>query len=296
MVAIITHRGLEPGAGAEAWGESTLESFRSQLGRGFGLEFDPNPASDGWVVWHDATLARLTGGADSRPIAQLPVAEVAGLAFGRGRVGTLEQVLDLIGELGSPASPSALHLKGERQTPELLESLCRVLEGRPRALAALFAFDVTAASAAVLRARLPQLQLAPSVSHAYDLERYNGCVQGTLWGLDEVCEAPGGLFGWAWVDEWDLAADSAGGRKEPPFAAEETFRRLRAAGLRVGLVTPELHSSSPGLLGGEAHEDAASRERLFARIRLLLSCGLVDAVCTDWPTEVRQMAAELGVQ
>ena len=33
---IITHRGLQPGAGDLAWGESTVEAFEAQLRRGFG--------------------------------------------------------------------------------------------------------------------------------------------------------------------------------------------------------------------------------------------------------------------
>jgi hypothetical protein len=33
---IITHRGLQPGAGDSAWGESTVEAFEAQLRRGFG--------------------------------------------------------------------------------------------------------------------------------------------------------------------------------------------------------------------------------------------------------------------
>jgi len=292
MVAVITHRGLEPSAGEDAWGESTVEAFRSQLQRGFGLEFDPNPCADGWAVWHDGTTARLSGGAESTPLAQLPLASVAGRRFVRGRLGTLEEVLALIAELGSEAAPSAMHLKGERQSEEQLDSLCAVLERHPGSLAKLFAFDVSRQAALRLRARLPALRLAPSVSHAHDVARYNACVHGTLWTLEQaLAGAAEGLFSWAWVDEWDLAA-VGGGRKEPPFAAEHTFRALRAAGLRVGMVTPELHASSPGLLGGEAHEDAASRDALFARVRALLATGLVDALCTDYPDEVRALAAE----
>jgi hypothetical protein len=290
--AVVTHRGLEPAAGDAAWGESTLEAFRSQLSRGFGLEFDPNPCADGWAVWHDGSIARLSGGAETGELAALPLASVAGRRFGRGTVGTLEQVLSLISELGSEAAPSAMHIKGERQRPEQLESLCAVLEQHPACLTKLFAFDVSRASAAFLRRRLPALALAPSVSHAYDVSRYNACVHGTLWTLAEALQgAREGLFAWAWVDEWDLA-DEGGGRKQPPFAADATFRALRGAGLRVGMVTPELHASSPGLLGGEAHEDAATRELLFTRVRALIACGLVDALCTDYPEEVRAALAD----
>jgi hypothetical protein len=39
-----------------------------------GLEFDPNPCADGWVVWHDATMQRLTRGEDERRIIEVPLA------------------------------------------------------------------------------------------------------------------------------------------------------------------------------------------------------------------------------
>ena len=287
---VITHRGLEPAAGDAAWGESTVEAFEAQLRRGFGLEFDPTPCADGWAVWHDGTMHRLTGGADGRSIVEVPLAEVAGRRVGRGRVGTLDEVLHLIAEHGSESAPSAMHLKGERQGAAPLDSLVAVLNRHPAAIPKLFVFDVTQSTAAKLKEAVPALALAPSVSHAHDVQRYNACVHGTLWTLDAALEgAKQRLFSWAWVDEWDLAADERGARKDPPFAGPATFGALRRAGLRVGLVTPELHASSPGLLGGEAHEDAGSKERLFARIRAIVDCGLVDAICTDWPDEVQQM-------
>lgn len=320
---MITHRGLEPAGSDGAWGESTVEAFEAQLRRGFGLEFDPNPCFDGWVVWHDGEMLRLTNGVDQRRLVDIPLREVAGRQFGRGCVGTLDEVglkyiisdlctdlmdntdrsvttclkkmkvLSLIAEHGSAAAPSAMHLKGERQSAVLIDLLVEVLRRHPVAIPKLFIFDVTQTSAVALKAAMPELALAPSVSHAYDVQRYNACVHRTLWTLEAALQgARDGLFAWAWVDEWDLAADDAGGRKDPPFASTCTFAALRNAGLRVGLVTPELHSSSPSLLGGESHDDASSKERLFARIRTIAQCGFVDAICTDWPTEVQAMLPE----
>ena len=237
-VGIITHRGLEPSAGDAAWGESTIQAFESQLQRGFGIEFDPNPTADGgWVVWHDSTLERLTGGDDCRSIKDVTASEIAGRQFGRGRVGLLNEVLALIAELGSPAAPSALHLKGERQNVAHLQSLVAVLKQIPAALPKLFAFDLLPETSSFLANHLPALALAPSVSHHADVVRYNDCVHGTLWGLSAVeaaAVAAPERFSWAWVDEWDLQ-DPQGphGRKEPPFAATPTFARLRALGLKV---------------------------------------------------------------
>jgi hypothetical protein len=239
MVHVITHRGIEPEAGEGGWGESTVEAFEAQLRRGFGLEFDPNPCADGWAVWHDGSMKRLTAGSDERSIVDLPLAEVAGRPFGRGRVGTLDQVLQIISEHGSASAPSAMHLKGERQSAPMLSSLVEVLRRHPEAIDKLFVFDVTKPTAVALKKAIPQLALAPSVAHAYDIHRYNTCVHGTLWTLEDAMDgARNDIFTWAWVDEWDLAADDTGGRKDPPFAASATFGALRAVGLRVGLVTP----------------------------------------------------------
>lgn len=271
-------------------GESTLQAFEDQLVRGFGIEFDPNPCTDGWAVWHDGTMTRLTAGADTRRLVDIPLAAVAGMCFGRGRVGTLDEVLSLIARHGNSEVPSAMHLKGERQSPALRSSLIQVLRRHPQAVPKLFLFDVTEQTAVALHEAMPELALAPSIAHEYDVQRYNASVHGTLWTLDAALNgARRGLFRWAWVDEWDLASDDAGGRKEPPFADTATFEALHRAGLRVGVVTPELHASSPGLLGGEAHEDAADQAKLFLRIRAIADSGFVDALCTDWPEEVKAM-------
>jgi hypothetical protein len=149
----------------------------------------------------------------------------------------------------------------------------------------LIAFDVTLESAEFLRGALPDLPLAPSVAHPYDIARYRGCVGNTLLSLDDV-QSHRGLFDWVWLDEWDTV-DPAGSKQ---FYTEEVFRRVRAQGLKIALVTPELHASSPALLGGERHADASSRERLLARIRSILDLH-PDAACTDHPHCVRRMAA-----
>ena len=51
-------------------------------------------------------------------------------------------------------------------------------------------------------------------------------------------------------------------------------------------MTPELHGTSPGLLGGESHKHAANTEVLFERMREILSLE-PDAICTDYPEEVK---------
>lgn len=283
--AVITHRGLEPDNPGAA-GESTYEAFADQCARGFGLEFDPNPCKDGFVVWHDATAKRLTGGSDERPFREMATAEALELRFGKGRIASLDEVLELIAKSPAGAGPSAMHLKGDRQDEPSVRALCDVLARHPRAVERMFCFDARPETAALLRELAPALALAPSVSHPHDVARYNGCVHGTLWSVEQAC-ASRDTFKWAWLDEWDLA-DAGGGRKELCTAA--TFATMRASGMRVGLVTPELHASSPGLLGGEAHEDARDRAALSKRLARILALR-PDAVCTDHPQEALEMTS-----
>jgi hypothetical protein len=69
---------------------------------------------------------------------------------------------------------------------------------------------------------------------------------------------------------------------------KEVFNKLREANIKIGLVTPELHATSPNLLGGESHQDASSQERLFTRIKEIIKLE-PDAICTDYPDLVRQL-------
>ena len=88
-----------------------------------------------------------------------------------------------------------------------------------------------------------------------------------------------------WLDEWDLS-DKAGGTKQ--FYTREVFQTFKNAGLLIGLVTPELHGTSPGLLGGEAHPDSKPLEQLLERIQTIIALG-PDIICTDYPEEVRAL-------
>lgn len=249
---ILTHRGLDPSKKGY-FDESSLEAFEDQLARGYGLEFDLRPDL---TVAHDQDLGRITG---------------------RGTLITLPELLTRIHAAGLLA---ALHLKSGVQTPALLDTLLR------HDLSGLIIFDVTIETARYLKAKNSTLALAPSVAHPYDVERYNHVVGDTLYTIEEVL-AHRELFEWVWLDEWDRA-DKDGGVKK--FYTQELFDTCRAAGLKIALVMPELHATSPGLLGGESHEDARTTKALDVRWREILSLG-PDAVCTDYPDQVRAIAS-----
>src|ERR1035437_3061462 len=122
---VITHRGLEPSR-KNFYSESSLEAFASQLSRGFGgIEFDPNVTSDGIIVMHDATLARLTAGKDSRPVSEISTSEVTNIPLSKGTIPTFEQVLDLVKK--SRGSINSLHLKADFQTTKMLAKIIETL-------------------------------------------------------------------------------------------------------------------------------------------------------------------------
>lgn len=259
MTHVITHRGIDPSR-APYFAESSHEAFEDQRKRGYGLEFDPMLKGGSFIVAHDADLSRVTRSGC--------------------HIISLVDLLQLIEE--SEGGICALHLKHRLQEPQLLDKLLVELEVLDSAKYIIF--DVKLDVARYLKDKNPALQLAPSVAHPYDIERYNGAVGETLYSVEEVL-ANRELFDWVLLDEWDTA-DKNGDQKH--FYTAETFAAFKDVGLKIALVTPELHASSPGLLGGESHADAKDHQTLMARIKEILALG-PDAVCTDFPDEVRAM-------
>lgn len=284
---VLTHRGLEPSK-LDFYPESSYEAFEDQLKRGFGIEFDPNFCKDGIVVWHDANLTRLSEGKDERPFRDVNVAELSKMRFWNkahtteGRIPTFDEVMELIRK--SPSKINALHFKGKFQTPDDTETLIEHLQKNSDVLPRLMVFDVKPKTAEVLLEEFPDLALAPSVAHQFDVTRFNSVVAETLFETDQTVEfLKDGVFGknpWVWLDEWDLA-DEEGTKM---LYTKEVFDKMRAAGAKIGLVTPELHGTSPGLYGGESHPDSKDLPTLFNRIKEIISLG-PDAICTDYPEE-----------
>jgi hypothetical protein len=286
MTNIITHRGLDPSK-SNYFFESSFEAFLDQLSRRYGLEFDPQKTLDEIVVLHDSNLKRISGGKDERLVKNVSAKELLGLDLGGCRLATLKELLGYIQEKSSPDALSAIHLKnGFQADTKNLDALLRELENIDSGK--FIIFDITLETAEYLKAGNPALHLAPSVSHPYDIERYQSAVGGTLFSVEQVL-ARKDLFDWVWLDEWDLS-DKNGGEKK--LCTEETFSLFREAGIKIGLVTPELHGTSPGLLGGEAHPDARDQTALHKRFAEILALK-PDAVCTDYPDLMREMAGKI---
>lgn len=281
---VIAHRGLEP-THQNFFSESSLEAFQDQLSRGFGgIEFDPNPTKDGIVVMHDATLERPTQGRFKQPIAEMTTSEITKIPLANGTIPTFEQVMDLI--KNSAGTISALHLKARFQTPETLEVIINALEPCKDTFNKFFVFDVKADIAKKLKNRFPNIRLAPSVAHPYDIKRYGASIGNTLLPLEEALELKKeGLIDGIWGDEWDRTGENGTSKM---LYTPDFFDKAHRAGLFAVLVTPELHGTSPGLYGGESHPDAKDQQTLFARIKEIKAAG-ADYFCTDYPEEVTRL-------
>ena len=283
---VFTHRGLEPSK-KNFFPESSHEAFEDQLLRGFGIEFDPNFVKDGIVVSHDADLKRITNGKDQRDFKVLTTTEITTIKYGyknQGRTPTFDELINLIRK--SQSTINALHLKGKFQDEHYLEILIEALQKNNDVLSKILIFDAKPDVSRYLKKKIPTLIIAPSVSHPYDIKRYNKAVLGTLISVDDAIKYKReGIYDWVWLDEWDLTGENG---TDKSLLNKDVFNTLRKAGLKISLVTPELHGTSPGLLGGEAHQDAENIDRLFSRIKQIISLE-PDAICTDYPEEVLRL-------
>lgn len=273
---VLTHRGLDPSR-ENFFLESSYEAFENQLQRGFGLEFDLQLTKDHrFIISHEPTLAGFTSGKRQEAIKDLLAAEIKATQVCKSRLIDLQELLDLIETKLLPRLICALHLKHHIQRKETLDLLLTELIDVDHDK--LILFDVKPEIAQYLKSRNPKFHLAPSVAHTYDIERFSTAVGNTLISVEEAIKYRD-TYDWVWLDEWDRK-DSGG--KQKALYTRETFDTLRSAGFHIALVTPELHGTSPGLLGGETHEDSSSLPRLTERLAEIITLR-PDAICTDYP-------------
>lgn len=264
--AIATHRGLDPEHPNFPWTESSYDAFKDHLSRGYWIEFDLQLSSSGNLYVSHHTV----------PEAQI--------------VGTSEIVsLDLLFNLlRAYNGRGVMHLKHFIQKDAVLEVVISALKKNADLLPSLLLFDLTLTSGYRLKQEFPDLSLAQSVSHEYDITRYNDCVGGTLTSLSEALKNQD-IFDWIWFDEWDLTSNDGG---EKTLYNSTNFSRAREYGFKIAVVSPELHASSPGLLGQECHPDGCDPRRNIERLFKIAQHG-VDLICTDYPDKVRGIISRI---
>jgi glycerophosphoryl diester phosphodiesterase len=273
-LSIITHRGLDPDI-TDFPAESTFAAFKAHLKRGYGIEFDFHFTSDGVpIVIHDDTLERFSNGRDKRILKNTKAAEIRTLHQG-GRIATLTEIVSLIAS-HPRTTTSALHYKGNMQNEENSNLLLDTLAGLDSSR--FIIFDLKPDTARYLKTKRPDLHLAASVAHPYDVKRHGSTVHDTLLSLGDLVLYRD-LYDWVWLDEWDL--NDADGKTKKLYT-KEVFDQLREIGMKIALVTPELHATSPRLIGGETHKDASDMNTLTKRIKEILDLS-PDAICTDHP-------------
>ncbi len=120
------HRGLH-GAGLP---ENSPAAFAAAMARGMGIECDIQRSRDGHaMVFHDATLERLTG--EQGRVADRSAEELGKITLtgGTGTIPTLRQLLDQV----AGQVPLLIEIKSPKDSPGRISALClsvrRVLEG-----------------------------------------------------------------------------------------------------------------------------------------------------------------------
>jgi hypothetical protein len=188
---------------------------------------------------------------------------------------TLEEMLSVLALEGQ--GMNALHLKSDVQTDSRLGHIARLLTSCSILDAErLLVFDLAPSSAEYLKARIPTIEIFCSVSHSFDIQRYGPLTGSTLLSLDEFSKFRS-VFDGAWLDEWDLVGPGSS-RKE--FYNEATVSAIRDITKKIAIVAPELHATSPNLLGSEAHEDGLDGSRWLERIYSIKKLQ-PEFVCTD---------------
>ena len=270
MIQILTHRGLNPDK-QNYFKESSLEAFKDQLNRGFGLEFDIQITKDKKIViFHDKSLLL-----DSiiKNINEINCEEIINYDYNGCCITTLTNLLLEIEKFNVIC---ALHFKGYLQNKENIDLILESIENFNTSN--LIVFDIKNDTAKYIKSINKNLQLAPSVAHNYDIARFNKYVDNTLVSIENAIDNKF-LYNWLWLDEWDRKDSDSRVKK---FYTEESFDKARMTGFKIAIVSPELHSTSPHLLGGEKHEDAGDVSRLEEIIKLK-----PDIICTDYPDLVK---------
>lgn len=282
-IRILAHRGRDADVGV-AVREAELDYYREQLARGFGVECDLRLTADREVVVsHLPVVGFGSAAALGSTLADLPYAEAARHAGPPGNLPRLCDILSLPGE-----GTIALHIDRESQIPRTLERIVDVLE-LSRALGhRLLAFGLRPAAAEFLRAALPWLSLAASLSDRSDIERFAAGSGETLLAVEEFV-ATKALYQWAWLDEWDLWSEHG----EKRFYTAKVIAACRAVDVKIAVVSPELHSSRHRV-SFEQHPDGSDPDRWEWAAAHILELD-IDAIYTSrpgrWHTLIREWQA-----
>lgn len=275
-IHISSHRGIDLDD-RDSPPESTRSSFEKRLREGYGIEFDLVELSDGeFVISHDLEVKQRDGTKISLP--QLNRAQIEQSNFEGEPFLGISECLELLQSHGSQLW-HCLHLKARNQAPKAIEKFSAILQEFSSLLSHTIIFDLLPETAKSLRSQFPSAQLAYSLSLPSDISRFGKLTGNTLFPL-ETCISQSQICNWSWLDEWDRKDEA----NEKNIHDPQNYSTLRTAGIKIALVTPELHRSSPAA-GFSAHEDA-SEPALSKRLKEIIALK-PDLICTDYPSKCR---------
>lgn len=276
---LITHRGINIIEG-NPYLESTKEAFLDQLKKGFGLEFDIRLTKDNKaIILHDPDLRRISNGKDTRIIEET---ELKDIDIDKYSIVTLEEILEYIDKYQNSNSISAIHIKGQLQSNiKNIDTITDIISSSN--LNKIFLFDIKIEIAQYIKSKNKNIKIAPSVSHIFDIQRFNSSTENTLIDIESL-EKHKNLFDWVWLDEWDKN-DYSGAEKE--LYSEENIKCMKDLGFLVAIVSPELHATSPVLQSTEKHPDGVNMEAVFKRLEKILKVK-PDAICTDYAEQIKK--------
>lgn len=284
---IITHRGINIDVNNREFSfslESNPNTFLEQLKLGFSLEIDIQILKDdNFIISHDTNLSRITNNIYFNDYSDLTMNDLVSKNLIGNKVCTLNFILDAI--LNYENQKIFIHFKKKLQTKKALIKFSNLISRYPNYLInKIILFDLIPSSAKFLRDIFPNISMAPSISHQYDIERYSSKVGNTLMSLEEFI-IYNSLYNWVWLDEWDrLGKDN----KMKCFINEDNISVFKKLNMKIAVVSPELHSTSPGLVGGENHEDARNFESLQNIWKKWSNFG-IDSICTDYGSILKNL-------
>lgn len=274
---IITHRWLEPLNSNFNFTESSKEAFMNHLERWFWLEFDINFSKDMIpFVFHDWNLNRITNWKDSRNFDELNIDEILDYNLNWNSFITFEELIKNISEYRKFWEYSALHLKSKFQEQKYIDIILNILQKYDNIENKIFIFDTKIETAKYIKSKNKYIKLFPSISHTYDIKRYNSYTWNTLYTIQDFL-ANLDIFDWVWLDEWDRKDKDW----EKTIYNKDIFSIIKKENKFIWLVTPELHGKSPWLLWWEAHDDCRDLETLKLRLQEIIRLK-PDYICSDY--------------
>lgn len=269
---ILSHRGYKLGQNCV---ESSFEAIEYHFKNGRGIEIDLNFSKDKKIFFfHDSGLKRITNNNNQSLFKDLTIKEINNINICNNHFCDWDKFIFLVEKYNPPMV--AIHYKGVYQNIENTKILIKNLKKKQNLLKKILIFDLKITTGKKIKREIPKINLALSIAHSYDIKRFNKFVSKTLYPIKTAIKYKK-IFSWVWLDEWDRTNNFG---KTKSLYNQKNFNLLKNNLIKIALVTPELHSTSPGLYGGESHQD---NKKVFLYNKRLKQITKLEpnAICSD---------------